>query len=207
MKKAYLLISALLLSSIFFAGCGKKEINENNIPKASSNSPRAEEISSLPTESVPETPEPTEAAFSPEQGYSDSRHGVTILGLKEYKKIESAQYTDKAKKGKKYLALFLEIENKGNDTDYFHADYLTAKVDGKEIHNTFLLNEPEGYPTIFTNIAPGAVQSGFAVWEVSAGWKKIEVAYDGWRAGEGLSLHTELGRGDLKAPEKFKPKA
>lgn len=204
MKKAHLFILILLVGSIIFAGCGKSENQKKSNPEKKQSGAQLA-ATALPTEKIPETPEPTEATFNMKQGYSDASREISILGLKEYKKIKSDSYTDKAKKGKKYLALFLKVSNKGSDKDYFHTDYLTAKLDGKDIQNTFLLNEPEGYPTIFTNIAADMTQAGFIVWEVPSDWKKLEVKYNGWQDSAGLSLHTTLTKKDLRTPEKYNP--
>lgn len=137
------------------------------------------------------------------QGYGDANREIAVIGLKEYKQLKGKQYTDKAKKGKKYLVLFLKIHNRKNDKDYFHVDYLEASVDGKKIENTFLLNEPEGYQTIFTNISAETIQEGFIVWEVPEDWKKLEVTYNGWQGSDGVSLHAKFGKKDLKDPEKL----
>lgn len=214
MKKKHIFISMLLVGSMAFSACGKinspKETapettqtsnGENIAPEAAHDS--KEENTALPTEKVAETPVPTEAAISMKQGYGDANREIAVIGLKEYKQIKGKQYTDKAKKGKKYLVLFLKVHNRKNDKDYFHVDYLEASVDGKKIENTFLLNEPEGYQTIFTNISAETIQEGFIVWEVPEDWKKLEVTYNGWQGSDGVSLHAKFGKKDLKDPEKL----
>ena len=153
-----------------------------------------------------ETPVPKNATFSRKKEYSDSERTVSILGLQEYKKLKTEKYTDKASKGKKYLVLFLKVYNKGKDKNYFNVNYLSAKVDGKEIENTFLFNEPEGYQTIFANIAGSSTAEGFIVWEVPEKWKKMEVTYAGWRDSDGLTLDAKLTKKDLKNPGKASKK-
>lgn len=202
MKRKHLFISILLISSILITGCGKIEGKVEKNPEAAQNTTQAGE-DVLPTESVAATPTPTEATFSMKQGYGDANREISILGLKEYKKLKGEKYTDKAQDGMKYLVLFLKLRNRSVNKDYFHVDYLSAKVDGKDIENTFLLNEPEGYPTIFTNIAANTTQSGFIVWEIPSDWKKLEVTYNGWQGSDGLSLHTTLTKADLKKPDKY----
>lgn len=73
-------------------------------------------------------------------------------------------------------------------------------MDGKETENTFLFNEPEGYPTIYTNIAGGDTVEGFIVWKVPEDWKKLTVSYKGWKDTDGLTLDAALSRKGLKKP-------
>ncbi len=74
----------------------------------------------------PVTPEQTPAAetktekLSASQDYSDAYRLVKVLGLKEYKKLDSDKYNDKAKKGKKFLVLFLSIRNDTSEEDYIN---------------------------------------------------------------------------------------
>jgi len=150
-------------------------------------------------------PSPDTHEISPSEDYKDSEREVTILGLKEYKKLKSKRYTDKAKKGKKFLVLFLSVRNNTDEKEYFHVDFLHAKIDGKEKENTVLLNEPEGYPTMFSNIMPQSHFGGFIVWEVPENWKKLEVSYEGWRDSDGLILNSTLTKKDLKDPKKYDP--
>lgn len=213
-KKKYAFISMLLAGSMVFSGCEKRNSPKETGPEITQASsrenipPEAEQDSKekstvLSTEKVAETPVPTEADISMKQGYGDANREIAVIGLKEYKQIKGKQYTDKAKKGKKYLVLFLKVHNRKNDKDYFHVDYLEASVDGKKVENTFLLNEPENYQTIFTNIPAETIQKGFIVWEVPADWKKLEITYNGWQGSDGVSLHARFGKKDLKEPEKF----
>ncbi|MCI9080288.1 MAG: DUF4352 domain-containing protein [Lachnospiraceae bacterium] len=103
---------------------------------------------------------------------------VKILGLKEYKELKDKNYTDKAKKGKEFLVLFLSIRNDSSEDDYINYNYISAKVDGKKIEHTFLVYEPKGYSTIFTHIPAGKSIGGFIVWEVPSNWEKLEFVYN-----------------------------
>lgn len=80
---------------------------------------------------------------------------------------------------------------------------MAAKADGRELENTVLVNQPEGYPTIFTNIEPDMSQKGFVVWEVPKKWKKFEFTYTGWKGSDGLTLDASFSKKDLKAPKKY----
>ena len=120
--------------------------------------------------------------------------------MKEYKKLKGDNYTDKAKKNKKFLVLFLSIRNTSNEKDYINPNYITAKIDGKEIGHTFLVNEPFSYPTIFTNIEPGRAIGGFIVWEVPKNWSKLEMEYSAWKNIDGLTLSAKFSPEDLSDP-------
>lgn len=214
MKKIYSLLSLLLVVCIMLLGCDKTETTKGSSMAGSENQETSAQPDvsigkddhnsygqSKPDSEIIETPIPTSATLSLKQKYSDTARSISILGLKEYKTIKTEKYTDKASKGKKYLVLFLEVCNKGYEKDYFNVNYLTTKVDGKEIENTFLVNEPEGYTTIFANIAAGDTAKGFIVWEVPKEWKKLDVKYEGWRDSDGLTLNAQLTKKNLKNPE------
>ncbi|MFG6395323.1 MAG: DUF4352 domain-containing protein [Lachnospiraceae bacterium] len=149
---------------------------------------------------VTETIEPKAGKLTAKQQYSDAYREVKFLGLKQYKSLKGDNYTDKAKKNKKFLVLFLSIRNTGNEKDYINPNYITAKVDGKDIEHTFLVNEPFNYPTIFTNIEAGSTIGGFIVWEVPKNWKKFEMEYSAWKNINGLTLTAEFTPKDLSNP-------
>jgi len=216
MRKRKPILALLLTGCIFLTGCGKKESTNNNPSSATGTSENngssiennsvtsgAGDLTSNVASQDPETPSPTTGVITTKQGYSDSEREVSILGLKEYKKLKSDKYTDKAKEGKKFLVLFLKVRNRTNEKIYFNVNYLSAKVDGKETENTVLFNEPEGYPTIFSNIAPDSYYGGFIVWEVPTGWNKLEITYEGWRDSNGLTLNSTLSKKDLSEPEEY----
>lgn len=208
MKKQYYFISILLLSSILLSSCGKLQGDSDTAatpattPVATAES-NIEDFPDADQQETIETPTPKNATISREKEYSDSERNISILGLKEYDKLKTEKYTDKAKKGKRYLVLFLSVYNKGSQKDYFNVNYLTARVDGKELENTFLFNEPEGYPTIFANIAGGDTAKGFIVWEVPKDWKKFEVTYAGWRDSDGLTLDAKFTPKYLFDPDEY----
>ena len=193
-SKKQIALIILILFMLLTTGCGK--IKDSTIKTSDTALP-------LPTMSVAATPAATDGSFDATQGYSDAKREISVIGLKEYKKLKTDKYTDKASNGKKYLVLFLKIRNHSNEKIYFNVNYLTAKLDGKKIENTFLLNEPADYPSIFTNIAADSYYGGFIVWEVPSNWKKLDVTYDGWKNSDGLSLTCTLSSKDLFNPEKY----
>ena len=215
MNKQKYFMTILLVGAVLLSGCGKTQNTTNsNSPQATANedsggnpaktdTPQETGSFQNPDNQIIETPVPKNASVNLKKEYSDAERTFSILGMQEYKTIKTDKYKDKASKGKKYLVLFLKIYNKGNEKDYFNVNYLTAKVDGKETENTFLFNEPEGYPTIFANIEGGETTEGFIVWEVPENWKKLTVTYEGWKDIDGLTLDAELTKRDLKKPEQY----
>ncbi len=199
------------------------ENNTNNNDTNIDNSNTPDTNTEVPAESsVPEdntsnntgdddnsNPAPTQkvevAKVSMKQQYSDINKVVKILGLKEYKKIESDKYTDVAPKGKKYLVLFLSIQNDSLEDYYINYNYLSAKVDGESIDNTFLVNEPKNYKTIFDHIEAGKRDAGFIVWEVPEDWSKFEMTYDGWKDIDNVSIKAKFTPKDLSNPILYNP--
>ncbi len=231
-KKVYLTLLVILLC-ITMPGCGKSEnpdISAN--PEASSNPSSGADNNNNNTTELPEISEPPEETESPEttknpepeqtpgktkkpktetvtlvpdQQYSDDNKAVKILGLKEYQKLESENYTDKAGKGKKFLVLFLSITNTASEEDYINYNYVSAKVDGKSIENTSIINEPKSYPSIFTHIPSGSTIGGFIVWKVPEDWKKMEFVYNGWKDRDNVSLKATFTPDDLSDPLIYNP--
>ena len=157
----------------------------------------------LPEETEPAaTPEaePVTGKISASQQYSDINRVINVLGLKEYKKIESDKYTDKASNGKKFLTLFLSISNTSHEDDYINYNYISAKIDGKEIEHTAIFNEPRNYPTIFNTIKAGKTSAGFIAWEIPENWTKFEFTYNGWENIDNLSIEAEFTQKDLRNP-------
>ncbi len=138
--------------------------------------------------------------LSEDTPYKNTDHSIKILGLKEYKLLKTDLYVDKPKKGKKFLVLFLAVANNTKKDEYINVNSLTSKIDGKKTDNSFLVNEPKNYSTIFTNIAAGERKAGFIVWEVPSGWKKFEMTYDGWTYTNNLSVKCEFTPDDLSDP-------
>lgn len=181
---------------------GNNEEDENNKDNTTKEPPSetTPSIDESQTSEVTETIKPKAGKLTAKQQYSDAYREVKFLGLKEYKSLKGDNYTDKAKKNKKFLVLFLSIRNTGNEKDYINPNYITAKVDGKEIEHTFLVNEPFSYPTIFTNIEAGSTIGGFIVWEVPKNWEELEMEYSAWKDINGVTLTAKFTPKDLSNP-------
>lgn len=179
--------------------------NPSNTNEPVSDNNNNDNVNTTAPETTPEaeetkTPEIETAEISLTQPYSDINKVVTVLGLKEYKKLEGDKYTDKPGKGKKYLVMFLSIRNDSLEDYYINYKYLSAKVDGKKVENTFLVNEPKNYTTIFNNIEAGSSAAGFIVWEVPEDWKKFKMSYEGWKDIDNVSIKAEFTPKDLSDP-------
>lgn len=221
MVKKILYSAFIFIFVLYITGCGKIEdkrlVDNSSIEKAvtssdgqvnSNNEDISRKISSEVTEvpyttetpGIPETPEIIIENFSAEQPYSNVRRSIKILGLKEYNELKEEKYTDKPSKGKKYLVVFLSIQNNSLEEDYINANYIHGKVDNKEIEHTFLVNSPRNYPPIFKHIPSGQDIEGFIVWEVPKNWKKLVFYYDGWQYTDNISLKCILKKKDLSNP-------
>lgn len=138
------------------------------------------------------------------QRYNDGNRSLRIIGLKSYKKLKSDRYEDPAEKGMRYLVLFLEIRNSGSEKLYFNPYQIRAMVDGEEIEHSVLWNEPEGYPTIFTNVEKDGVCAGYVCWKVPEDWKELRVGYHGFRLEDGEDWGAVLTKDDLYTPDAYK---
>ncbi len=225
MKKKYSLVPLLLCMTVLFSSCGKEgtdklpDISFSPDPGISSSAKNdtTEENTSIPAEDKvnPENQETEEsnvpekkkeiikASIDTETGYTDEKRQISVIGFKHYNKLKSKLYKDTAAKNNEFIVLFLEITNKQNDKDYINVNYLSAKVDGKEIANSVLFNEPEGFQTIFKNVESDEVLRGFIVWEVPENWQKIEVVYNGWKDSSNLSLDCTLTPDDYFDPPQY----
>lgn len=199
MGKKFTLVPAILIITILLSSCGKIDSSGNSSQTKVINPDNIDNNTELQEETKP----PVEATIDASSGYGDAKRQINVIGFKSYQKLKSEMYTDKATKNKKYLVLFLEIYNKQNEKDYINVNYLSAKVDGNEITNTVLFNEPEGFQTIFQNIEPENTLSGFIVWEVPKNWKKIEVVYNGWKDSDNLSINCTFTPDDYFNPPKY----
>ncbi|MCI8748530.1 MAG: hypothetical protein HFH67_11815 [Lachnospiraceae bacterium] len=70
----------------------------------------------------------------------------------------------------------------------------------EKIEHNFLVNEPKGYPTIFTHIPAGKSIGGFIVWEVTYNWKKLEFSYNGWKDINNIIIEADFTPEDLSNP-------
>ena len=191
--------------TVGLAGCGKIKTNpENGQPTAEAAVEAPSGSPSFPAASdTPEPKEPSVEKMTADVGYADSEREVAVLGMKEYKKLKSKIYTDKPKKGKKFLVLFLKVRNRGYKDDYINVGNLKTELDGKGIETSVLVNQPENYPTLFQSVPSGTDISGFIVWEVPKKWNKLHISYSGWEYSSSVILDINLTRKNLADPPKY----
>lgn len=177
-----------------------KNIPSSKNKKLESTKPAITQKPKSTEQNITSKPEIKIGELSASQQYSDINRTIKVLGLKEYKKLKSKKYTDKALKGKKFLVLFLSIRNNSNEDDYINYNYISAKIDGIETEHTAIFNNPQNYPTIFDTIKSGKNAAGFIVWEVPSGWKKLELTYSGWKDINNVKLEAAFTPEDLSDP-------
>lgn len=129
---------------------------------------------------------------------------LEIWGSAVYDKIEGEDFTDTPAEGKKYLVLFLKIQNRTGKDDYFNYNNISAKLDGEDITDTFLVNDPEGYTTIKATLTNEKNTLGYLVWEVPESWEKLEITYTGWTQAYYTEPTIILTPEDLETPDEYK---
>lgn len=166
-----------------------------------SQTPGAQDSQDLRLPEAPEDSSITQQTVTVDEPYSSSTAGVEILGFERYDSLEGKHLTDKPTEGNCYLVLFLSVKNYSFDNLYMNPDDLRTGVDGKAVSNTFLLNDPKGYSSIFDTISAGYEQQGFIVWEVPAEWRELSVQFRQWRYSEKVFLNMTFTPEDyLEAP-------
>lgn len=202
-KKICLFITTM---GLLLTACSSKASVSNSTEStvtASENSQAAvEEIAPMPTEDiVPEPVESTEESFDTTTPYGNLSHYIEFLGLKEYASLGDGNVTDTPSEGNVYLVLFLNLENRTDVADYINPYYVSATIDGTVVENTVLLNDPEGYSTLFTHVSPQDSLNGFIVWEVPESWTTLEFDFDNWENTDHVLLHAVFTKDDLADPE------
>lgn len=202
--KAVLFFLVLCLLS----GCGNtKEHSGKTSDFAPSATERFADTGNSGTEDTPRptaTPKPIVEKSRVKAGkevYSDNIRTITTLGLKEYKNLKSKGYTDQPADGHIYLVLFLEVSNHEDKELYMNPGYLSARIDGKSVENTFLYKDPEDYQTIFTHIPANDYKQGFIAWEVPKNWKKMVVTFKEFELLGGKRLKLTATPKNLKDPK------
>ena len=151
-------------------------------------------------------PEIENGILEPGRDFISGALTFSCLGAKEYKSVKSDAYTDKPDKGKVYLVMFLNVANDSEEGPYFSPEGLTASVDGEEISHSFLVNDPEGYETMFGNLPGKGEKSGFIVWQVPKNWEKLEYTYTGLEFSNHLSFSGTLTKDSLSEPPEVEEK-
>lgn len=129
---------------------------------------------------------------------------LEVIGSAIYDKIEGKSFTDMPSDGKKYLVLYLSVKNTSGKDEYFNYNNIVTKLDGKDITDTFLVNDPLKYTTIKTYLTNGMITQGYLVWEVPESWEKLEVTYTGLTPTHFTEPTIVITPKDLEEPEEYK---
>lgn len=188
----------IMTATFLLGGCTSSEDVTENSYDAST---EAADFQTQPTEDiVPDPVTPADETFDSGTPYGNTKRYIEFLGLKEYATLGSGSMKDTPADGNVFLVLFLKIENRTNSSDYINPYYVFADVDGTKTENTSLLNDPEGYRTVFSEIEPLGEVDGFVVWEVPKNWKELNLDFNTWENSDHLDLHATFTRDDLKDP-------
>lgn len=185
------LISVIIISAFIFTGCGSISQPENEITKMQQENENQNQ----------KYPQKIIMNMTAQKQYYDGELRIQFLGLEEYDEIKSDSYLDKPEKGKKYLLLYLLMSNGRTENFYFHPDYLSAKVDGKDIQYTVIQNNPHDYATAFKNYKAESTEGGFVAFQVEDNWEKLEMTYTGMEFENGNIIQMEYTKDDLQEPE------
>lgn len=200
MKKAFFI---LLICILTFSGCGKNQEQdqtaeqEQNTDQDQSTS-QGEDVTVQPIEN--EEPEIQEGVMDAENSFDCGNYVFTCIGLKEYGKLEGEDYTDIPEDGNVYLVMFVNVKNQTADDLYFTPNELTATVDGQAVENTFLVNDPAGYESVFRSIGFRNEWSGYIVWQVPENWSEFSYEYNGLSFSDNISVSGSFTRESMFDP-------
>ena len=128
--------------------------------------------------------------------HSDSAGAFTVNAAKQGTlsttnfSAKSEYFSDTPSDGKSFLVLFFEVENVSNEDDYFNYFNIESYVDGYNTPIKLLLNDPDGIDVLTGDVAAGKKLKGHLAWEVSPGWKELEVSYKDnlWTGGKAATF-------------------
>lgn len=217
--KKIIYVLAICMSMMIVSGCSTNNTTNNvadDITTETESNDTAEEtdITENPEniteedlteqeEDTQESVEPVTVHFNMEEAYNDTRLRVACTGLAQYDELNSASYCDVPEEGNVFVVIYLNIENYSKTDTYFSAEGLQSYVDQTDIPHTILVNDPEGYPTIFKNIPAESGINGYIVWEVPEDWKELSFEYTGWKESNSVILNGTFTSDDLKEPTPY----
>lgn len=209
MKKQMLLFLVAILLVMNLISCGKTEelisASESMTVTDERNELQPEySIENNLSENIEEKIEPVNVCVSMDELYGDANVRIELLGLQQYTEIAGDDYTDSVKQdGNFFLILYLNIQNHIIENDYINPQMLKTTVDNKAVTNTFLVNDPENYTSIFQHINAGDELNGYIVWEIPSDWKRLSFTYSGWEGSGEVIITGSLTPDDMKAPPKL----
>ena len=214
MKKIIYLL-AVCMSMILVTGCNSNNTTDNIADDSSvqmvndntenaADSAEKDTAEELPEQEDPqETIEPVTAQLNMEEPFNNTRIKVACTGFAQYDELNGDSYCDVPKEGNVFVVMYFNIENYTRTGTYFSAESFRSSVDQTDITHTFLVNDPEGYPTIFKNIPAESGINGYIVWEVPENWKELSFTYTGWKESHAVILNGTFTPADLKTPTPY----
>ena len=207
MKKRAVYTLLLISSMVLFCACGdtKNDSTDKNVTvvQESNEADASTEVQDDTTNTSENTETPSEIqtyTISGEEPAGDGEFYIRPMGLQQYDSFEGETFTDTPSEGKKYLVLYLDIRNNGEESFYFNPECFTATLDGESISSTYLMNDPKDYLPAFHTIEPGEEFYGYIVWEVPEDWKELKYNYTGWKITNNAIIEGTYGMDDLSDP-------
>lgn len=137
-----------------------------------------------------ESSEPEQTVAGVGQMVTGDKWSISLLYAKTFSEVKSEYFSDTPSDGKSFLVLFFEVENVSNEDDYFNYFNIESYVDGYNTPIKLLLNDPDGIDVLTGDVAAGKKLKGHLAWEVSPGWKELEVSYKDnlWTGGKAATF-------------------
>lgn len=183
--KKLIIIAMIAVMAFSVTACGSK----NTTPDSSSSqkTDAIETTAEVTTEVATEPQTTVASAVGPGNYIEGGNLKISFEMAKQYDEIQQSEYlTAKPEEGKKYLALFFEIENISSEEQNINMFYHKAYLDDYEIDQKALLVKPEGYDMLSGNLAAGKKLKGYVCYEVDPDWQKLEFTYT-----DGISSDSE----------------
>ncbi|MCM1235422.1 MAG: DUF4352 domain-containing protein [Ruminococcus flavefaciens] len=173
------ILLAAICCGLFLSGCGKAAPNPDRNHIYSATELMESEMAAGPHwQDMPETEIPAETKdVTADMPYLSLTTEFEITGFQKYDSIRGETGKDTPADGNCYLVIFLSIKNLSMENVYIHPDQINASIDGTEVDNTFLLNDPEGYRSVLDTISPGDTRQGYVVFEAPSDWKHLELCF------------------------------
>lgn len=108
---------------------------------------------------------------------ANDKWSIKLLSAKTFDSVEDGVLTDTPSEGMQFLTLFFEVENIGDQDDYFNYFYFDSYTDGYSTQLRIMFTKPDGYETLTGDIAAGKKLQGSLTWEVSPDWKEFETSF------------------------------
>lgn len=210
-KKKLIGLTMAIAVSVTLIGCGNTQITnpiESDQANIDSNS------SSDVTTSVDDRFDPSKYSIYEYESGSDHAFkglytGIEVTGIEEFDKIESDSYVDLPSEGNVFVVFYIDLVNYLDNPYYFAPEHCEFVVDGQDVHNTILVNDPKkDSKTIFGNVVEGATgyyydRRGFLVIEAPKEWQNIKFTYTGWAYDEFANavIINHFTRSDLEKSE------